>query len=72
MPFSYQNQVFFRKLSLRFPLKINFLMTIVQNHEKSRAEKKFVPAKHKKACPDCSGTGNMKKLLQCHYTTQAV
>ena len=34
MPFLYQNQVFFRELPLCFLPKIDFLWTVVQNHEK--------------------------------------
>ena len=34
MPFLYQNQVFFREFLLRFPIEIEFVRTIVQNHEK--------------------------------------
>lgn len=41
MLFLYQNQVLFKEFSLCFPLKINFLMTIVQNHEKSLTNRKI-------------------------------
>ena len=38
MLFSYQNQVLLRRILFCFPLKIYFLRTIVQNHEKNHAK----------------------------------
>ena len=45
MLFLYQNQVFFRKILLYFPFEIEFIRTIVQNHEKICRENEILRAK---------------------------